>query len=131
MAAIFEFDKLMSNGFVHRFLLLQDDNGIFTDIARGGPQAGEVGSVGLPSGGIQSGAGFGNLTTDVVPYYEGMTGRARSDFFDPAQLAEMPSRVVTSGTEQEMRQIFNDYAQTGARINAAEIPYGVAARRAD
>jgi hypothetical protein len=52
MAAIFEFDKLMSNGFVHRFLLLQDDNGIFTDIARGGPQAGEVGSVGLPSGGI-------------------------------------------------------------------------------
>lgn len=73
MAAIFEFDKLMSNGFVHRFLLLQDDNGIFTDIARGGPQAGEVGSVGLPSGGIQSGAGFGNLTTDVVPYYEGMT----------------------------------------------------------
>lgn len=44
MAAIFEFDKLMSNGFVHRFLLLQDDNGIFTDIARGGPQAGEVGT---------------------------------------------------------------------------------------
>jgi hypothetical protein len=39
MAAIFEFDKTMSNGFIHRFMLLQDDEGNFTDIARGGPQS--------------------------------------------------------------------------------------------
>jgi hypothetical protein len=120
MAAIFEFDKTMPNGFIHRFLLLQDDEGNFTDIARGGPQASEVGSEGLPSGGVPSGAGFGNLTTDVVPYHGNMVGPARNDYFPPEQLAELPNRLVTFGTAQEMRQIFDGYAQTGVQINAAE-----------
>jgi hypothetical protein len=92
MAAIFEFDKTMSNGFVHRFLLLQDDEGNFTDIARGGPQSSVVGSEGLPSSGVRSGAGFGSLITDVVPCHENMVGAARNDFRPPEQLAEPPNR---------------------------------------
>jgi hypothetical protein len=135
MAAIFEFDRTMSNGFVHRFLLLRSDDGIvtdiahgtFTDIARGGPQSSLVGSEGLPSGGISSDKGFGNLIAEVMPYHENMVGGAASDYFTPAELAELPGRLVETGTYQEMRQIFDgSYASTAAQINAGELPYAVA-----
>jgi hypothetical protein len=110
MAAIVEFAKPMPGtpGAFHKFLLLQNDDGEFTDIARGGPQATEFGSEGLASGEISSGAGFGNLTGDVVPYHANMTGAAAGDYFSPDKLAELPSSVVATGTYQEMSQLFYD-----------------------
>lgn len=72
MAAIFEFAKPLVGGVAyHRFLLLQDDAGSFTYIARGGPfnpgLAPYLGSSGV------SGSGFGNLVVDVQPYSQIMS----------------------------------------------------------
>ena len=47
---------------------------------------------------------------------------AAGDWFgDP--LKTVPHRLVTTGSEQAMRQIFDDFKQTSRQINDAHIPY--------
>ena len=62
MGAIIEFTRLLnaplgSTGGLHGFILLQNDAGEFTYIARGGPEAAIGGSNGLTTEGYNTGIG--------------------------------------------------------------------------
>src|SRR5215467_12361536 len=129
MAAIIEFTRplngaLGSTGGLHAFILLQNDAGEFTYIARGGPEAAIGGSNGLTTEGYDTGIGGpGYVVTNVEPY-SGTSGTpAANDFFAPEQLATFQSRVLMSGSEQDMTAAFNTLYGVGQQINDAKIPY--------
>src|SRR6185437_15877076 len=71
----------------HGFLLLQDDNGTYTDIARGGPESAGVGSSNVTGG--DGSPGWGNVIANVEPYFQNMTGPASNDYFTNAQIAAL------------------------------------------
>ncbi len=81
------------------------------------------GPSGLGSGGLPTSIGFGNIIVNVESYSDDMVSPAQADFFTPAELANLPYRVVAIGSEQELRQVFENFAQTAQLINDARIPY--------
>src|SRR5437763_1892652 len=102
MAAIIEFTKPVpwgvgaATGAEHSFLLLQNDAGQYTEIARGGPQN-------------DNPLIWGQITATVADYtrYPDISGKAANDFYTADQLATMPSRVLATGTEAEMQTAFD------------------------
>src|SRR5215831_4177602 len=128
MAAIVEFLRPVNGlgsltGAEHGFLLLQNDAGQFTDIARGGPESAAAGPLGLNTEGSNVGFGLGNVVTNVEPYSPNSGTPSANDFFTPEQLGTFQSRVVMSGSEADMRAAFDQLAVVGQQINDAKVPY--------
>lgn len=112
-------------GMDHSFILLQDQSGAYTMIARGGPESASLGSPGLNSGDINSGFGTGNILANVELYSDQSRTPAFGDFYEPDILANMPKTVVFSGTDAEAQAIFSKFSQAADLMNYASIPYTV------
>ncbi len=107
----------------HSFLLLEDENGNYTAIARGGPQSADVG---FPAGSVSDGSlPFGDILTSVQPYTYSMTGPAAKDYFPSDALSQLPQETVITGPYDLLSNEFYNLQGVSQSINNAAIPYAV------
>jgi hypothetical protein len=126
MASIIEYFKPILNGtFYHAFIVYQNDAGINVSVVRGGPSSHVGGSGNAGSSGDGSGPGYGSILAVTGDYYKYSQGPLGDDFFNPSDLARLPSISIKNNIpDSELRPLWDaTTSQVVAAVNAEKFVY--------